>query len=149
VINDAANKRRLFVRVKNNLAATGSDKTLAYRFGARHVADDPETGKEIWAPHIIWEPKYVDMTAIEAMQAATQSKSTTARDDAKQFLLDVLGKGPVSSNEIAEEAEANGISRPTLFRAKTDLKIKAKKDGVRGGWVWQLPEQPRRRDDEA
>jgi putative DNA primase/helicase len=149
VINDAENKRKLFVRAKNNLAADGKDKTLAYHFGARYVADDPETGKEIWAPHIIWKPKYVDVTAIEAMQAATQSKSVTARDDAKQFLLDVLGKGPISSNDIADEAEANGISRATLFRAKADLKIKAKKDGVRGGWVWLLPEQLTRREDAA
>jgi putative DNA primase/helicase len=137
------------VRAKNNLAATGSDRTLAYRFGSRHVGDDPETGQPIHAPYIIWEPKYVDVTAIEAMRAATQSKSSSARDDAKQFLRDVLAKGAVSSNEIAEEAEANGISRATLFRAKAELKIKAKKDGVKGGWVWQLPEQPPRREDAA
>jgi hypothetical protein len=139
VINDAGNNRRLFVRAKNNLAAGGKDKALAYRFGARKVGDDPETGEPIHAPYIIWEPKYVDVTAIEAMQAAAQSKSPTARDDAKQFLRDVLAKGSVSSNEIAEEAEANGISRATLFRAKAELKIKAKKDGLRGGTTLSPP----------
>jgi putative DNA primase/helicase len=149
VINDAENKRKLFVRAKNNLAADGKDKTLAYHFGAREVGNDPETGEPIWAPYILWEPQYVDVTAIEAMQAATQSKSPTARDDAKKFLLDVLANGPVPSNEIEEEAKANGISRATLFRAKHDLKIAAKKDGVRGGWTWLPPEQPTRRDDAA
>jgi hypothetical protein len=89
----------------------------------------------------LWEPRHVDVTAIEAMQAATQSKSTTARDDAKEFLLDILAKGAVSSNEIIEAAEANGISARTLFRAKKELEIKPKKDGVGGGWTWQLPEQ--------
>jgi putative DNA primase/helicase len=95
----------------------------------------------------------IDVTAIEAMEAATQSKSKspTARDDAKKFLLDILANGPVPSNEIEEEAKANGISRPTLFRAKRDLKIVAKKDGVRGGWTWLPPEQPtsQRWDDAA
>jgi putative DNA primase/helicase len=149
VINDTANKRKLFVRAKNNLAAIGSDKTLAFRFSSRIVGHDLETRLPIYAPQIVWEPKYVDVTAVEAMQAATQSKSPTARDDAKQFLLDLLARGPVSSNEIVEEAEANGISRTTLFRAKAYLKIKAKKDGVKGGWVWHLPEQPTPREDEA
>jgi len=149
VINDAENKRKLFVRAKNNLAADGKDKTLAYRFGARPVCDDPETGEPIWAPYILWEPQYVDVTAIEAMQAATQSKSPTARDDAKKFLLDALANDPVPSNEIEEEAKANGISRATLFRAKHDLKIAAKKAGVSGGWTWLPPEQPTRRDDAA
>src|SRR5262249_41258169 len=69
--------------------------------------------------------------------------------DAKKFLRDVLVNGPVPSNEILEEAEANGISRSTLVRAKADLKIKAKKDGVRGGWTWLPPEQPTRKEDAA
>jgi putative DNA primase/helicase len=148
VIDDAQNKRKLLVRAKNNLAADGSDKTLAYRFGARYVADDPETGKPIWAPHILWEPKYVDVTASEAMQAATQSKSATARDDAKNFLLEILASGPVPKNEIVEAADANGISERTLFRAKAELKIEARKDG-RGGWLWRLPKQSATRDDAA
>jgi hypothetical protein len=143
VINDAENNRKLFVRAKNNLAAGGKDKTLAYRFGARRVADDPETGEPIHAPYILWEPQPVDVTAIEAMQAASQPKSATARDDAKEFLLDILASGPVPHNEIIDEAKANGISERTLNRAKADLEIRAKKDGVKGHWTWQLPAQPR------
>jgi putative DNA primase/helicase len=147
-VADAGSKRKLLVRAKNNLAPNNNN-TLAYHFSAREVGRDRETEKEIWAPYVIWEPQYVDVTAVEAMQAATQSKSPTARDDAKKFLLDVLANGPVASNEIEEEAKANGISRPTLFRAKRDLNIAAKKDGVRGGWIWQPPEQPTRWDDAA
>jgi putative DNA primase/helicase len=149
VINDANNNRKLFVRAKNNLAAGDKEKTLAFRFGVNKVGDDPETREPIYAPYILWEPHYVDVTAIEAMQAATQSKSPTALDDAKKFLRDVLVNGPVPSNEILEEAEANGISRGTLRRAKDDLKIKAKKDGVRGPWIWHPPEQPTRKEDAA
>jgi putative DNA primase/helicase len=149
-VDDAENNRKLLVRAKNNLAPN-DNKTLAYHFSTRVVGRDRKTGREISAPYIIWEPQHVDVTAIEAMQAATQSKSPTARDDAKQFLLDILAKGPVSKNEIDEAAEANGISVRTLFRAKTDLGIEAKKDGLRGGWTWQLSEQPARQgwDDAA
>lgn len=33
------------------------------------VAKDGETGEPIIAPFILWEPQYVDVTAVEAMQA--------------------------------------------------------------------------------
>jgi AAA domain len=141
VVDDTENRRKLFVRAKNNLAPNNNE-TLAFHFGARKVGIDSKTGKEIWAPYVIWEPQHVDITAVEAMQAATKPRSTTARDDAKEFLLDLLANGPVRSREIIEAAEANGISRRTLFRAKNDLGIKPRKKGVRGGWFWQLPEQP-------
>src|SRR5262249_10351147 len=139
-IDDAENKRKLLVRAKNNLAPD-NNKTLAYHFGAQKVGTDPKTGQEIWAPHVIWEPQHVDVTAIEAMQAASQSKPTTAVDDAKQFLLDILANAPVPKTEIDEAAEANGISQRTLCRAKSALGVEAKKDGLKGGWTWRLPKQ--------
>lgn len=42
--------------------------------------------------------------------------------------------------EIEEAAEANGISEKTLYRAKRDLKVEAKKDRKtpEGPWSWQL-----------
>jgi hypothetical protein len=41
------------------------------------------------------------------------------------------------------DADANGIAERTLFRAKSDLKIIAKKDGPNGEWR-RLPGQPKR-----
>jgi hypothetical protein len=54
--------------------------------GAREVAKDEETGEPIIAPFILWEPQYVDVTAVEAMQAASETKSPAARDEAVKFL---------------------------------------------------------------
>jgi putative DNA primase/helicase len=140
-VDDIENKRKLLVRAKNNLAPN-NNKTLAYHFSASKVGLDSKTGKEIWAPYVIWEPQHVDVTAVEAMQAATRQKSTIPRNNAKGFLLDFLANGPVRSKATIEAAEADGISKRTLFRAKNELGIKPKKKGVRGGWFWQLPEQP-------
>jgi hypothetical protein len=53
-VDDAENKRKLLVRAKNNLAPN-NNKTLAYHFGSRAVGHDSKTGKEIWAPYILWE----------------------------------------------------------------------------------------------
>jgi transcriptional regulator of acetoin/glycerol metabolism len=128
-------------RAKNNVAAKIKNKTLGYRFGAREVGKDEETDELIIAPHILWDLEYVDVTAIEAMQGAADTKSPGARDEAKKLLSDILAKGPVLKTEIEEAAEANGISRMTLYRAKRDLQVKADKDRTKPGgkWTWQLP----------
>jgi putative DNA primase/helicase len=140
VVDDAENERKLFVRAKNNVSARSKDKTLAYRFGAREVGKDDETGETIMAPYILWESDYVDVTAVEAMQAAVDNKSPGARDEAKRLLGDMLAKGPVLKTEIEEAAEANGISEKTLYRAKKDLGVEAVKDRTKsdGKWYWQL-----------
>jgi hypothetical protein len=151
VIDDAENGRKLFVRAKNNVSARSKDKTLAYRFGAREVGKDEESGETIIAPYILWEPEYVDVTAVEAMQAAVDNKSPGARDEAKKFLADTLAKGPVLKAEIEEAAEANSISEKTLRRAKVDLGVIAEKDRSKadGKWYWKLPpgQITRRGDD--
>jgi putative DNA primase/helicase len=141
VIDDTENERKLFVRAKNNVAAKTKNKTLAYRFGARMVGKDEDTGDDIMAPYVLWEPQYVDVTAVEAMQSAVESKSPAARDEAKKFLSDILAKGPVLKTEIEEAAEANGIAEKTLYRAKSDLKVIAVKDRTKheGKWTWELP----------
>ena len=146
VVDDPENKRKLFVRAKNNLTPRSEDKTLACGFGLREVGHDPKTEKPISAPHILWFPHYVDVTAAEAMAAANQSKSPSARDDAKKFLTEILADGPMLSTEIEDAAKANGITRRTLFRAKDELQIPAKRDGPDNDWRWHPPRRATRQD---
>jgi hypothetical protein len=54
VVDDAEHERKLLVKGKNNLA-TNANKALAFRFGGREVGVDPETGKSIFAPYILWK----------------------------------------------------------------------------------------------
>lgn len=140
VVDDKDNNRKLFLRAKNNLAP--DHKALAYGFGVRAIGHDRQTGVTIEAPHIVWHPQHVDITATEAMEAAAtgQTSHTQARDDAKKFLADILATGPVSKHEVEEAAEANCISERTLWRAKTELGVIAKKSGLNAGWTWELPQ---------
>jgi hypothetical protein len=135
--------QRLFVKAKNNLST--DKKALSYLTGARNVGEDPDTGKEIWAPHIIWGAKHVEITANDAMQAeAGGNQSRHARREATEFLQERLADGPIKQKDIAEEAEANGITKATLRRAKHELKIKSSKEkGMDGEWMWELPEPPK------
>jgi putative DNA primase/helicase len=141
VIDDAEQERKLLVRAKNNVAVKCRNQTLAFRFDVREVGVDRRNNKPIMAPFIVFEAEYVDVSAMEAMQAAADNKSPTMRDSAKKFLFEIIANGPVLRKEIEEAAEANGISRGTLFRAKDELKVVAIKDKTKDGpWRWQLPD---------
>jgi hypothetical protein len=62
-----------------------------------HFWSCDNTGRAIFAPHILWEDHHVDVTASGAMAA---TKSPSARDEAKNFLADILANGPVPMTEI-------------------------------------------------
>jgi hypothetical protein len=135
VVYDADNHRRLLVRGKNNLARR-DDRALAFRVDAYEVGHDKRTGKPIEAPFLIWEAEYVDITATEALQAATENKAPGARNTAKRFLRELLHDGPVLVTEIEAAREAAGIAKRTLERAKQELGIVAKRDNPDGKWQW-------------
>ena len=67
------------------------------------------------------------------------TKSPAARDEAKQFLANLLADGPVLATEVKDAASGNGISERTLKRAKQELGVQAEKDGATGKWSWHLP----------
>jgi putative DNA primase/helicase len=140
VVDDTeVDKRRLFVKAKNNLAP--DKKALSYMTGLRKVGIDEETKKEIFAPYVLWGAEHVEITANEAMQAeAGGSRGRTERREAKEFLLDRLADGPVKKEDLEAEGEAQDISKATLRRAKKDLGIISKKGtGIDSKWTWELP----------
>jgi DNA polymerase len=137
VVDDAENNRKIMVRAKNNLAERGPQPSLAYSFQAKEVGTDPESGKPIVAPFIVWEPEPVDITAIEAMSAAGEGgRSVGAKDRAKKFIEDWLTAGPVASKDLFDAAKAHGISEKTLRRAGEDLGVVIRQ--TKDGWTWSL-----------
>jgi putative DNA primase/helicase len=142
VVDDAENdKARLFVKAKNNLAP---DKhALRFMVGTRMVGLDPDTQAEIWAPHVLWSNEHVAVTATQAMEAeASGGGRGHSRREAEEFLREKLADGPVTVDEIEQEAEANGISfTGAIRRAKQRLGIKAVKEKGKtdGAWLWELP----------
>jgi putative DNA primase/helicase len=138
VLDDPEDKNsKLFVKAKNNLAA--DNKALRYGFGVKKVGHDARLGKAIEAPFVVWHPQHVELTANEAMSAAA-GPSGYAKREAKEFLLDRLGAGPASMEDVLEEATQEGIAEKTLRRAKKELGIKSRKAGGKDGkWTWELP----------
>ena len=137
VTDDPANKRKLLIKAKNNLAP--DTKALSYGIGVKNVGFDPTTLKGIEAPHIVWGLQHVEISAVQAMEAEnTGGAARNPRNEAKELLKRLLANGPMLQKDIQEAADADDISRITLKPAKKDLGVKSDKNGM-GGWQWFLP----------
>ena len=151
IVNDPDNHRRLFVRGKNNLAHH-DQKTLAFSIDAREVGTDKRTGNPIRRPYITWHDEPVDITAVEAMQAASENKSPSAREEAKEFLKELLKDGPVRATEVWAAAKENGIAKRTLERAKRELHVVDKRDGPlneKGEITWRWHWMPKQENEDG
>ena len=62
-----------------------------------------------------------------------------AQAEAVEFLRDLLADGPVASNDVKRQSREAGISERTLWRAKSQIGVIATKQGMEGGWTWELP----------
>ena len=125
-------ERRLFMPTKNNLGPEGAG--LGFRVGTQLTASG------ILAPAIFWDAAPVTMSADEVLAASGTSGS--ARDEAEDFLRDMLAGGPVATKKIETEVKAAGLSWATVRRA-AEKRIGVKKmkgKELDGAWVWSLPE---------
>ncbi|MCG8407490.1 MAG: helicase RepA family protein, partial [Phycisphaerales bacterium] len=130
MVRDKNPARRLVLPVKNNLAPLGDG--LAFRFFDGAIA---------------WDSEPVLMSADDAL--TDESTDQTERDDAADWLEQLLTDGPIESNMVKKLARENGHTWATVRRAKSDLGIKARKQGFGDGavWSWSLPGGRRRSED--
>jgi len=119
-------ERRLLLPVKLNIAH--KPPGLAFRV--------VEAGTAV---RVDWEPGPVDVDVEDALAGPEPTAERSEREEAKDFLHEVLADGPVAATEVKKQAKALGIALRTLFRAKGELKVKAEKSGFRGPWLWSLP----------
>ena len=122
--------RRIMVPVKNNLAPLGTG--LSYQIAAN------DSG----SPFIVWDEHPCRVDANEVLGTATEEKRERAlrRAEAEELLRELLAEGPMPQEKVEDEMKKARISWGTVRRAKAHLHIKARKDGMAGGWVWELPE---------
>src|SRR5262245_7622464 len=121
------NKRGI-VQIKNNLEKFGP--ALGYEI---------EDGKFYWTGQS-------DLTAeaILSFSVGYEGKEEkNARNDAEEFLLEVLSGGPIPAKDVVLEASKAGIPKATLDRAKARVGVKSRKSGGRFGgdptWYWEMP----------
>jgi putative DNA primase/helicase len=144
IIEDADNHdNRKLICDKTNIGS----KPLGLTYIVQKVwIVDKETGEEIETSRICWGTQHIDETADEALNGPSEP---THKDDAINFLRQVLADGPMSVADIEAEArsarvlgESQSISQSKPFRvAREALGIVSKRSGFgRGGsWTWALP----------
>jgi hypothetical protein len=120
-------KKRAVVPIKSNY---GNDSTgLMYSI-------EPH-GNSI---RLAWSKDPVTATADELL-AADATGDGTKKDEAKEWLKSALQSGAKWSDDLERTGKDLGYSRPTLWRAKEELSITARKTGFgsSGRWLWTLP----------
>jgi hypothetical protein len=89
-----------------------------------------------------WEADPVTTTADEALEPEQRRRGPEpeAHDEAIKFLSDALADGPRPTKEIEQEAnDGFGISKRTLKRARSELKVESFRPVIPGPWMLRLP----------
>ncbi len=129
----AEGEPRLLARAKSNIGPDGGG--FAYELDQVEF-DGIETSIVRWG-----EP--LEGTARELLGDA-EIVADSPRDDAAQWLTEMLGNRSVPVKAIKAEASAAGVSWRTIERAKAELGVIAERmsSGNTGGghWEWRLPD---------
>lgn len=131
--NDPEEKRRVLAGSKENIAERAP--SLSFRIG---------TSATNGAARVEWLGGS-ELGAKDLLKAPMEDEEKTALDEAMDFLREELSGGPVAAKNLKKDARENGISEKTLYRAKTNLKIKSDKELY--GWTWSLADEQDGHDD--
>lgn len=134
--------RKLLLPGKSNLSV--SPPGLAFR-----IVGEPA--------RIEWEPEPLEgLHADDALFPSSDRKpprgpAPKTRDAAMDWLSALLKDGPLTVEEIKQQANAAELSWRTIKRANEALGIVARKRSFSGGWEWALPEgsQPDANNNQA
>lgn len=136
-----APERRVFacVKVTNGRPVP----SLSYHLVPAVVEGDGET---IATSRVEWlgDSEYTadDLLGTSPSDAGEENRKrpSPAVKEAMEFLKQLLADGPLLATTVKADAEAAGISPPTLNRAMERLGVGSDKEGLSGPWIWKLPE---------
>jgi hypothetical protein len=138
VRDDEAN---LLCFAKSNLGPP--QRSYSYTIKGVTVGKDPDDGKPITAGAVEWVGQSDRCVRDVLADQAAASRPRSARDRAKDWLLDELGAGPVAAGDLKARAVAASILERTLDRAADALNVtKTRRPGFQGGTMWALPGEP-------
>ena len=137
VARDAADpERRLLLPAKNNLGRDVGG--LAFTVEGVDIFDEDGA---IATSRIVWAGQ-TDITANEALRALAEGgggdDEGSALEEAKCFLRQVLGSGPMPPGKIREQAKEAALGWMTIRRAKEALGVRSMKPSEYGPWLWEL-----------
>lgn len=126
---------RIFLRAKSNIGP--DDGGFEYDLQQGELNTYPG----VFSSYVLWG-NALDGSARELLASADAVSDESGGDsqiDAKRFLADLLANGPISSKVIKADAEGAGYLWGSIRRAQKSLGVRAFKDGMKGGWKWEMP----------
>ncbi len=129
--DDENNSWRLLTRAKSNIGVDGGG--FEYRLD-RCEQDSLEAARIVWGT-----PLNGSARQLLARVETDPAEQSSAREDAKEWLIAQLASGRKATNEIKTAARDAEIAWRTVERAKAILNIQANRTGADGGWVWSMP----------
>ena len=125
----------ILVRAKSNL---GPD---AGGFGYHLVAAELAAYPGIFTTAVQWGEALEGSARDLLGRADEHTDPDAAREtvDLESFIRACLADGPVSANQMQEDASGAGYSWDRVKRAAHRLGVERRKDGYQGRWVWTLP----------
>lgn len=124
--------KRVLCRAKSNIGP--DDGGFVFEI-AEVERDDSQS---IAATRIKWS-NWVEGKASQLLRPVDPVTNVgSALTEAKDFLEEVLSRGPASRQVIEQEGKDQGIKWATIRRACELLGIQKNKDGMQGGWIWSL-----------
>ncbi|MDR5777708.1 MULTISPECIES: AAA family ATPase [unclassified Caballeronia] len=138
---DEAQERRILARAKCNVGR--DDGGISYTLEQIDL-------NGIEASRVAWGEQ-LDGTARDILDDVEQADNAerSERDEAIDFLRDLLCDGPVPVKSIKHDASGAGYAWRTIERAKRELSVEARKISMKDGWVWALPAEVRHEKSEV
>ncbi|MCH6585266.1 MAG: AAA family ATPase [Proteobacteria bacterium] len=137
-IVDGNTVKHIFCRAKSNIGVDHGG--FEYELHQKELEDH----KGIIPSYTLWG-KAVEGSARELLAEPDNREAgehnSTALDDAKDFLTELLRDGELPQKQIETDAKGAGHSWRTVRRAQAELGIKPHKREFAGGWWWKLPER--------
>ncbi len=124
---------RLLVRVKSNIGLDGG--------GFNYALEYPDMGGGVIGSRVVWGGA-VEGDARTLMATAEmddeQAEDRSERQDACDWLREVLADGPVPAKDLKRWASDAGHAWRTVERAKKAAGVVPRKSTFAGGWRWGL-----------
>lgn len=127
--------RRVLVRSKSNIGPDNGG--FVYHLEQVEAIPGVQASAVTWGETL--EGSARELLA-EAETDGADDGEKSAKAGAEEWLVELLAGGAIASKQIEADAKEAGLSWATVRRAADSLEVLRKKDGLRGGWYWRLPE---------
>jgi putative DNA primase/helicase len=127
--------RRFFMRAKSNLGPDNGG--FSYELTKTTMYSRPDIVASIvkWKDQIEGNARNI----LASVEEKHDAEEISAKQNAEEFLSEILAGGPVPQRDIKAAAEANCHSWRTIERAKAALRVVATRPKIPGPWHWELP----------